>query len=106
MGHDDFINPNSVLLDPNALLQINESLLPVQKPKVTGITHVSFDGLIDPPLRLKEDLKEGCGGQLWPAGMVLAEYMLRMHQFDLLGKTMCVPMPSRSMTQITFSLSG
>lgn len=58
--------------------------------KPAGVTTVDFDGLLDPPLQLYEDLKDGCGGQLWPAGMVLAKYMLRMHQETIKGKTMFV----------------
>jgi hypothetical protein len=41
-------------------------------------------------LLLKEDLKDGCGGQLWPAGMALAKYLLSRHATDLSDKTMWV----------------
>ena len=58
--------------------------------KSAGISEVDFDGLLSPPLRLHEDLKNGCGGQLWPAGMVLGKYMLRMKKEDLVGKSMYV----------------
>ncbi|TID13816.1 hypothetical protein E6O75_ATG01794 [Venturia nashicola] len=61
----------------------------IQQPtlKLPRLTAVDFDRLLDPPLRLHEDLKEGCGGQLWPAGMVLAKYMLRMRQETIKEKT-------------------
>ncbi|TLD19018.1 hypothetical protein E2P81_ATG01746 [Venturia nashicola] len=61
----------------------------IQQPtlKSPRLTAVDFDRLLDPPLRLHEDLKEGCGGQLWPAGMVLAKYMLRMRQETIKEKT-------------------
>jgi hypothetical protein len=46
--------------------------------------------VLSPPLKVHEDLKNGCGGQLWPAGMVLGKYMLRKHKDDIAGKTMYV----------------
>ncbi|CAK7215993.1 Protein-lysine N-methyltransferase efm6 [Sporothrix curviconia] len=56
-----------------------EAIAPLPVYKAAGETAVAFDGLLDPApaLRLREDLSEGCGGQLWPAGMVLAKHMLR-----------------------------
>ncbi|KAL4929623.1 putative methyltransferase-domain-containing protein [Aspergillus undulatus] len=73
--------------DSNDPFYISESLVPTREIKQAGQTHVSFNGLLQQPLLLKEDLKEGCGGQLWPAGMVLAKYMLRQHRCDLVDKT-------------------
>ena len=57
--------------------------VPLRDNKPAGITSISFDGLLDPPLLLHEDLKEGCGGQLWPAGMVLAKYVLSHSRHEL-----------------------
>ncbi|KAF2108144.1 putative methyltransferase-domain-containing protein [Lophiotrema nucula] len=65
---------------------VSEDLVPSAIIKSAGVSEVDFDGLLSPPLRLHEDLKNGCGGQLWPAGMVLAKYMLRTHRDDLAGK--------------------
>lgn len=65
-----------------------ESLVPVHANRVPTNRAVSFDNLLEPPLLLHEDIKEGCGGQLWPAGIVLAKYLLRHHSFDLAEKTM------------------
>ena len=59
-----------------AFLSISEDLVPVRPAKVAGQSSISFSDLLRPPLLLHEDLKEGCGGQLWPAGMVLAEHLL------------------------------
>lgn len=84
------IDPVPTLSDQDSLFDISESLVPIRELKQPGITSVSFDGLLKDPLLLKEDLKEGCGGQLWPAGILLAKYMLREHRMDLLGKTMSV----------------
>lgn len=68
---------------------ISEDLIPLRAAKEPGVTALDFDGLLDPPLYLHEDLKEGCGGQLWPAGLVLAKFLLERKE-DLRGKTMFV----------------
>lgn len=65
---------------------VSEDLVPPAAIKSAGVSEVTFDGLLSPPLKLQEDLKNGCGGQLWPAGMVLSKYMLRKHRDDLVGK--------------------
>jgi hypothetical protein len=39
---------------------------------------IDFDGLLDSPLLLHEDLAAGCGGMLWPAGMRMAKYLLNV----------------------------
>ncbi|GIJ82489.1 hypothetical protein Asppvi_000997 [Aspergillus pseudoviridinutans] len=70
-----------------ATFDVSEYLVPVRELKSAGNTSVSFDGLLEEPLVLKEDLKEGCGGQLWPAGIVLAKYLLRQHRNNLSNKT-------------------
>ena len=41
------------------------------------ITSTSFSSLLPTPLLLQEDLTRGCGGQIWPAGNLLAKYVLR-----------------------------
>ncbi len=85
---EDVLSPDSGgFNDP---FNISESLVPARETKQAGQSNVSFDGLLQRPLLLKEDLKEGCGGQLWPAGMVLAKYMLRQHRSSLVDKTMSV----------------
>jgi len=62
--------------------------VPIRPAKPAATTALSFDDLLSPPLLLHEDLQEGCGGQLWPAGMVLAKYMLSCHRTNLKDKTM------------------
>ncbi|GLA70590.1 hypothetical protein AtubIFM55763_000622 [Aspergillus tubingensis] len=74
-------------IDMNDSLDIDESLIPVRDFKPASQSIISFDGMLSNPLLLQEDLKEGCGGQLWPAGMVLSKYLLRQHQSSFLGKT-------------------
>ncbi|KAA6410280.1 MAG: S-adenosyl-L-methionine-dependent methyltransferase [Lasallia pustulata] len=61
----------------------------VQSPNHLAPTtsSIDLDGLLNPPLQLQQDLKEGCGGQLWPAGVVLAKYLLRKKRDDLKEKT-------------------
>ncbi|KAF1810249.1 hypothetical protein P152DRAFT_484052 [Eremomyces bilateralis CBS 781.70] len=54
----------------------SEDLVPIRDNKAPGISKVDFDGRLEAPLQLYEDLSGGCGGQMWPAGMVLAEYIL------------------------------
>jgi len=64
-------------------LAIGVDLAPLPTYKAATITSIDFSGLLDPPLRLHEDLTKGCGGQLWPAGMVLGKHVLRYRR-DLL----------------------
>jgi hypothetical protein len=72
--------------EDNNPFDISSDLVPPAVIKPAGVSSIDFDGLLSPPLKLQEDLKNGCGGQLWPAGMVLAKYMLREHRDDLVGK--------------------
>lgn len=78
------------LTDLDTSLSISESLVPIRDHKPAQVSSVSFDGLLKNPLLLKEDLREGCGGQLWPAGMVLTKYLLRQRHLDFCDKTMFV----------------
>ncbi|OQO02796.1 hypothetical protein B0A48_11079 [Cryoendolithus antarcticus] len=61
----------------NSIFDLDLELAPLPTYKAASTTFVDFDGLLDPPLLLHEDLAQGCGGQLWPAGMMLAGYLLR-----------------------------
>lgn len=74
--------------DEDALLRLGGDLVAPAEIKSAGTTEVVFDGLLSSPIKLHEDLKNGCGGQLWPAGMVLAKYLLRKHRDSLQNKTM------------------
>jgi hypothetical protein len=49
---------------------------PILQPRIVSTT---FDGLLPAPLKLHEDLKDGCGGIIWPAGELLAKYCLRRY---------------------------
>ena len=70
-------------------LTISEDLIPSREIQESQIVSLDFNGLLNPPLQLQTDVSE-CGGQLWPAGMVLAEYLLRNKMEGLRGKTMFV----------------
>ncbi len=61
-------------------LAIGEDFTPLPEYKAAGDTALDFSGLLPAPLKLHEDLTSGCGGQTWPAGMVLAKHMLRYHR--------------------------
>jgi hypothetical protein len=61
-------------------LVFGEDLSPLPEYKTAGDTALDFTGLLSEPLKLHEDLASGCGGQTWPAGMVLAKHMLRYHR--------------------------
>jgi len=64
-------------------LDVGQAYAPLPVYKEAGVTTADVDGLLSPALKLREDLSSGCGGQTWPAGMVLAKHMLRYHRGDL-----------------------
>lgn len=66
--------------DPFAIAE-DLTAFPVIKP--AGELGLDFGGLLSAPLKVHEDLKSGCGGQTWPAGVVLAKHMLRYHRDKL-----------------------
>lgn len=71
-------------------LNVDEDLVPSRSDELQPTISLGFKGLLDPPLLLKQDVKEGCGGKTWPAGVVLAEYLLRCKLHTLKDKTMFV----------------
>lgn len=77
-------------------LAIGVDFTPLPTYKVASTTSITFSNLLETPLKLHEDLKSGCGGQLWPAGMVLAQHMLRYHRRSLRDAKMFVFSPSAS----------
>ncbi|KAK4463464.1 putative methyltransferase-domain-containing protein [Cladorrhinum samala] len=64
-------------------LNFGEDFAPLPEYKAAGDAALDFSGLLEEPLKLHEDLSAGCGGQLWPAGMLLAKHMLRYHRNEL-----------------------
>ena len=70
---------------------VSEDLVPSPSHKLPHTVSLPFDDLLNPPLRLHENPSNGCGGNLWPAGMVLAKYLLRQPNLSSLReKTMSV----------------
>ncbi|GAB1742605.1 hypothetical protein NU219Hw_g8143t1 [Hortaea werneckii] len=67
---------------------ISEDLVQSRTQKQAGTGEVDFDGLLQTPLKLHEDLAKGNGGQAWPAGRVLAKYLLRKKRDELKRSTM------------------
>jgi hypothetical protein len=76
-------NPNRSPSPEFSPLAMGENLAPLPEYKAATTTALDFDRLLAQPLKLHEDLKTGCGGQLWPAGIVLAKHMLRYHREKL-----------------------
>lgn len=75
--------------DALGALAISEDLIQSPDHRQATTRHVDFDRLLqDHPLQLHEDLANGNGGQAWPAGHVLAKYMLRMKRDELKGRSM------------------
>lgn len=71
-------------------LDVSEDFVPTRVNKEASTTSIDFDGLLTPALSLHEDLANGNGGQAWPAGMILARYLLRRKREDLHNTSMSV----------------
>ncbi|RMD41723.1 hypothetical protein DV735_g3407, partial [Chaetothyriales sp. CBS 134920] len=71
----------------NDVFGISSAIIPERESKQAQTNTLDFDGLLATPLLLHEDVKEGCGGQLWPAGMVLSKYLLSYHRTGLHDKS-------------------
>lgn len=70
---------------------ISESLVDARPQETPRLTTVDLDGLLQAsPLRIQQNATEGCGGRIWPAGVVLGKYMLRKYADRLEGKHMFV----------------
>ena len=86
--------PPSIIMRTNAAaedfnLEISEDLIAQPTPVPSSTVPLSFASILDPPLKLRTNQAE-CGGQLWPAGMVLAEYIL-WHKLEYVrGRKMSV----------------
>ncbi|EPS35693.1 hypothetical protein H072_10856 [Dactylellina haptotyla CBS 200.50] len=76
-------------LDPTEF-KFPQGLVPERENLPAGrVTTTTLDGtLTKTPLKLIEDLTNGCGGQLWPAGVRLAKYFINRYRDnnDLAGK--------------------
>ena len=76
--------------EKTGVFDISEEFVQSRERKLPGSSHLDFDGFLEHPLRLHEDQSDGCGGALWPAGMVLSKYFLRQESGFLKDKSMFV----------------
>lgn len=83
-------SPDTPQSDEDFGLAISEDLVqsPTHQAPSTGT--LDFDGLLQPALQLHQDLANGVGGQAWPAGIVLAKYLLRRKRDELKSASMSV----------------
>jgi hypothetical protein len=81
-------------MDP---VTISEDIAPLPSFKASGVADVDFDGVLSKPLKVHEDVRSGCGGQTWPAGMLLGKHMLRYHKDRLVDARMWVLLPFPNM---------
>lgn len=96
----------SDLAEELSLLSISEDLVPSTDETPSQEVILAFDGLLCPPLVLQTNETE-CGGKLWPAGIVLAEYLLRNKMDEIVGKKMFVrSIVSLLLTRTTLRVSG
>ena len=79
----------SDLVEELSILSISEDLVPTPFKIPSQEVTLAFEGYLNPPLILQTNETE-CGGKLWPAGMVLAEYLLRNKMPVMEGKEMFV----------------
>lgn len=80
---------SNVNVQPDFNIAISEDLIAVREPLPSSVESLSFSALLEPPLQLQTDQKQ-CGGQLWPAGKVLAQYLLQEQLNAMRGKHMFV----------------
>ena len=71
-------------------LEISEHLVASPQHRQASTHSVDFEGLLSPPLLLHEDPKHGNGGFMWPAGLILAKYLLRCRRRELHQRSMLV----------------
>lgn len=69
---------------------LGEDLVQSPTHQTASTTTYDFDGLLESPLVLHQDLRNGNGGQVWPAGMILASYLLRRKRDELRQASMFV----------------
>lgn len=68
-------------------LAISEEFVQSPAHRAARTSSIDFVGV---SLELHENLANGNGGQAWPAGMVLAKYLLRTKREDLKSCSMSV----------------
>ncbi|KAI9900775.1 hypothetical protein N3K66_005037 [Trichothecium roseum] len=82
--HSSGSPPTSRSSSPDLIpTEVSTDLTPLPELKSAGNSNITFDGYLTKPLKYHEDVRNGCGGQTWPAGMVLGKQMLRYHKDNL-----------------------
>ena len=76
--------------EQDSTFAVSEDFVQSPNHKAPETSTIDFDGLLQPSLKLHQDLANGNGGQAWPAGVVLAKYLLRMKRDDLKNASMSV----------------
>lgn len=85
------ISPTRSPSPENDLLAFGEDFVKSPEHLKPSIQSLDFDGLLESPLLLHEDLSAGCGGMLWPAGKRLAKYLLKVKREEMRNaRSMCV----------------
>lgn len=88
-------SPDSV---ENDIFALGEDLVDLPEYREAKTAALDFDGLLDPPLIVHEDLAAGCGGMVWPAGRRLAKYMLKMKKEEVQNaESMCVAIATQNL---------
>jgi hypothetical protein len=87
---------------------VSTDLVQLPSVKEAGYSTINFDGILMKPLELREDLAKGCGGALWPAGLVLAKYILRRHLEALQDKVMsgCAQFLAKGLTTSSLEIGA
>lgn len=81
---------------------LSEDLVQSPTHKAASTKDLDFNGLLQPGLQLHEDLSEGNGGQAWPAGMILARYLLKKKRDELREASMFVPLATMAVHREPF----
>ena len=76
--------------EQDSTFAISEDFVQSPTHKAAETSTIDFDGLLQPGLKLHQDLANGNGGQAWPAGVVLAKYLLRTKRDGLDNASMSV----------------
>lgn len=76
--------------EQDSMFAISEDFVQSPNHKAAETSTIDFGGLLQPGLKLHQDLANGNGGQAWPAGMVLAKYLLQMKRDELRNSSMSV----------------
>lgn len=72
------------------IFSISEDLVQSRTSQPPSTGTIDFDGLLPTPLKIHQDLRNGVGGMIWPAGEVLTKYLLRCKRDEVKDRSMSV----------------